>query len=69
MIPRSLQLVFETCETMKAKGWHYTIEVSFLEIYLEKIRDLLGPDGGTHEVKLRNGQVIVTELKVATDFY
>lgn len=64
MIPRSVRLVFATCEAMRAKGWTYKIEASFLEIYNEQIRDLLGAGGTTHEIRLINNEVVVTNLKV-----
>ncbi len=64
MIPRSVRLVFATCESLKAKGWTYKIEASFMEIYNEQIRDLLGPAGGTHEIRLVNGENTVTNMKV-----
>ena len=64
MIPRSVRLVFASCEALKSKGWTYKIEASFLEIYNEQIRDLLGPANGTHEIRIVNNEVVVTNLKV-----
>lgn len=64
MIPRSVRLIFAACESLKSKGWVYKIEASFLEIYNEQIRDLLGSSGGNHEIRVVNNETIVTNLKV-----
>ena len=39
--------VMDCSETMAKQGWKYTMEVTFLEIYNETIRDLLAPRGVT----------------------
>ena len=65
MIPRAVRLIFQMCEALKEKGWVYKIEASFLEIYNEQIRDLLGPSGQTHEIRVINNEVTVTNLKVS----
>ncbi|GFP86382.1 kinesin-3 [Phtheirospermum japonicum] len=44
LIPRSLEQVFETRQTLQAQGWKYEMQVSMLEIYNETIRDLLAPN-------------------------
>ena len=64
MIPRSVRLIFAACQALKAKGWIYKIEAAFLEIYNEQIRDLLGPSGGVHDIRVVNNETIVTNLKV-----
>ncbi|KAI8813311.1 KIFC1-like kinesin [Cladochytrium replicatum] len=54
MIPRAVEQIFEAAEALKAKGWQYTMEAQYLEIYNESIRDLLdNNDNGTkkHEIK------------------
>jgi len=51
---------------MRKKGWEYTFEVSFLEIYLQTIRDLLANESediseNKHEIKLvKKGKATVT---------
>lgn len=68
MIPRSVRLIFATCNELKSKGWTYKIEASFLEIYNEQIRDLLGNGSTNHEIRLVNNEVVVTNLRVSIVF-
>lgn len=51
MIPRAILQIFATSEAMRAKGWCFSLEASFLEIYNETIRDLLS-FGGENSKKL-----------------
>ncbi|KAF9220018.1 kinesin-domain-containing protein [Gyrodon lividus] len=54
MIPRAVNEVFRAAEALKSKGWEYTMEGQFLEIYNETINDLLGKgefDKKKHEIK------------------
>eukprot|EP01084_Bolivina_argentea_P108086 193172_1 len=41
MIPRSVEQIFQRCNKLKDKGWKYKCNATYLEIYNEKIRDLL----------------------------
>ncbi|KAG9160007.1 hypothetical protein Leryth_005742 [Lithospermum erythrorhizon] len=41
LIPRTLEQVFATKQTLQLQGWKYEMQVSMLEIYNETIRDLL----------------------------
>uniref|UniRef100_A0A7C9E402 Kinesin-like protein n=1 Tax=Opuntia streptacantha TaxID=393608 RepID=A0A7C9E402_OPUST len=41
LIPRSLEQIFETRQSLQSQGWKYELQVSMLEIYNETIRDLL----------------------------
>jgi kinesin family protein C1 len=50
IIPRAVQKVLETAENLKAKGYEYAMEASYVEIYNEQIRDLLRP-GSYHSEK------------------
>ncbi|KAJ7022667.1 kinesin-domain-containing protein [Mycena alexandri] len=43
MIPRAVAQVFRVADELKDKGWTYTMEGQFLEIYNETITDLLSP--------------------------
>ncbi|KAJ7601063.1 kinesin-domain-containing protein [Mycena floridula] len=69
MIPRAVDHIFLVAEQMKSKGWEYTIEGQFLEIYNETINDLLGKhefDKKKHEIKhdAKTGATRVTDLTV-----
>ncbi|MCD7473113.1 hypothetical protein HAX54_014736 [Datura stramonium] len=47
LIPRSLEQVFETRQSLQNQGWNYKMQVSMLEIYNETIRDLLSPSNSS----------------------
>ncbi|KAG0450350.1 hypothetical protein HPP92_026932 [Vanilla planifolia] len=47
LIPRSLEQIFETSQSLQCQGWTYKIQASMLEIYTETIRDLLSPNRST----------------------
>lgn len=69
MIPRAVQQIFSTAEALKEKGWAFSLEASYLEIYNESIRDLLsgsGDDGGKYEIRHTNGRTTVTDLHVVS---
>lgn len=53
MIPRTVNKIFESMKLMEMNGWEYKIHVSFIEIYNENLRDLLGSmDDKTTELKI-----------------
>ena len=54
MIPRAVQQIFQTAAELEDKGWQYEFEASFLEIYNETIRDLLGSgkENVKHDIKM-----------------
>jgi kinesin family protein C1 len=66
IIPRAMEQVGAYKKELQEKGWQYFMEVSFLEIYNETIRDLLRPANqpeGKHDIKKdMQGNVTVTEL-------
>ncbi|KAG1365370.1 kinesin-like protein KIN-14H [Cocos nucifera] len=43
LIPRSLEQIFQTSQSLQSQGWKYKMQASMLEIYNETIRDLLSP--------------------------
>ncbi|KAF7880139.1 uncharacterized protein EAF02_007776 [Botrytis sinoallii] len=69
MIPRATHQIYESAEALKEKGWTYTMEVSFVEVYNEEIHDLLGSsrdlDKKKHEVRHddKKKQTTVTGLE------
>jgi kinesin family protein C1 len=46
MIPRAVSQIFKQAELLKSKGWTYTFDGNYIEIYNETLRDLLS-DGET----------------------
>ncbi|ESK93165.1 kinesin family protein [Moniliophthora roreri MCA 2997] len=69
MIPRAVEQVFRVSQDLKSKGWEYTMEGQFLEIYNETINDLLGKgdfDKKKHDIKHdpKTGSTRVTDLTV-----
>jgi len=68
MIPQAVHQIYTVAESLKEKGWTYTMEGSFLEIYNENINDLLGKaeemDKKKHEIKhdTQKGKTTVTDL-------
>ena len=45
IIPRAMEQVAAYCDAQRARGWAYEMEVSYVEIYNEQVRDLLADDG------------------------
>eukprot|EP00160_Parvularia_atlantis_P002777 Unigene12311_Nuclearia_a/m.37415 Unigene12311_Nuclearia_a/g.37415 ORF Unigene12311_Nuclearia_a/g.37415 Unigene12311_Nuclearia_a/m.37415 type:complete len:250 (-) Unigene12311_Nuclearia_a:48-797(-) len=69
MIPRAVHQIFEQTQQLHEKGWQYKMEVSFVEIYNESIRDLLGngaDDDKKHEIKHneKTGTTTVSDVRV-----
>ena len=58
IVPRSIEKIMSEVERLKDMGWVYSLEVSFVEIYREVVRDLLVRDSRPHpkiEVKFDVG--------------
>lgn len=72
MIPRATHQIYETATNLKEKGWTYTMEGSFVEVYNEEIHDLLGNskdlDKKKHEIRHDDSkkQTFVTGLKTVS---
>uniref|UniRef100_A0A6M2F822 Kinesin-like protein n=1 Tax=Populus davidiana TaxID=266767 RepID=A0A6M2F822_9ROSI len=75
LIPRSLEQIFQTRQSLQSQGWKYEMQVSMLEIYNETIRDLLstkdssrteyGSNGKQYGIKHdANGNTLVSDLTV-----
>lgn len=69
IIPRAVEQVGAYKSELELKGWCYSMEVSFVEIYNETIRDLLRPSGAEelkHEIKRdASGNIFVTDVTKA----
>jgi len=66
MIPRSVAQIFSAVEKLRPRGWEFDIEASFLEVYNESVRDLLGAQGKAqkHDIKHdMQGKTTITNLK------
>ncbi|KAJ3389382.1 kinesin-like nuclear fusion protein [Entophlyctis sp. JEL0112] len=74
MIPRAVTQIFDTAAALRDKGWTYSFEAWFIEIYNETIRDLLvGATGGSvrvtggkekYEIRHVAGKTVVTDVTV-----
>ncbi|KAF5197959.1 Kinesin-like protein kin-14c [Thalictrum thalictroides] len=71
MIPRSLEQIFQSSQSLSSQGWKYKMQASMLEIYNETIRDLLSTsrannvDGKQHTIKHdANGNAHVSDLTI-----
>ncbi|KAJ9616747.1 kinesin-like nuclear fusion protein [Cladophialophora chaetospira] len=47
MIPRALRQIYTTSKELESRDWTYTMQGSFVEVYNEELRDLLGNDDST----------------------
>merc|ERR1712196_39191 len=71
IIPRAMQQVGKYKSELEAKGWAYEMQVTFIEIYNETIRDLLrtgsNTESGKHEIKKdANGGTYISDVQVIT---
>lgn len=67
MIPRAVEQIFTAAETLRERGWEYSFEGQYLEIYNETVNDLLGTkdfDKIKHDIKHDKGRTTVTETVV-----
>ncbi|EMG47103.1 klp2 Kinesin-like protein 2 [Candida maltosa Xu316] len=67
MIPMSIVKIFDDIEDLKEKGWKYTVQGRFIEIYNESIIDLLGTSAGNkHEIKHDDATSKTTVTNITT---
>ncbi|KAL4803468.1 P-loop containing nucleoside triphosphate hydrolase protein [Aspergillus unguis] len=68
MIPRAVHQIYETATGLEEKGWRYTMEGNFVEVYNENLNDLLGKAEELDKKKLeirhdmQKGKTIITDV-------
>ncbi|XP_024151363.1 kinesin-like protein KIF13B isoform X2 [Oryzias melastigma] len=58
LIPRLCSALFERTKEEQREGESFTVEVSYMEIYNEKVRDLLDPKGSRQTLRVREHKVL-----------
>ncbi|XP_061748223.1 kinesin-like protein KIF13B isoform X2 [Nerophis ophidion] len=58
LIPRLCSALFDRTLTEQREQENFTVEVSYMEIYNEKVRDLLDPKGGRQTLRVREHKVL-----------
>ncbi|KAK5051497.1 hypothetical protein LTR84_003149 [Exophiala bonariae] len=74
MIPQALRQIYTTSKELESRGWRYTMEGSFVEVYNEELRDLLGKDGDNdkgnkkHEIRhdMATCETTITDVTTLT---
>ena len=70
MIPLAVHQIYDTAKVLEEKGWKYSMEGSFVEVYNENLNDLLGKpdelDKKKHEIRhdLQKCKTTVTDVNV-----
>lgn len=54
MIPCALRQIYSTSKDLESRGWKYSMEGSFVEVYNEELRDLLGDENSTKKHEIRH---------------
>lgn len=68
MIPLAVHQIYETAQSLEEKGWRYTMEGNFVEVYNENLNDLLGNpdelDKKKHEIRhdMQRGKTFITDI-------
>ncbi|XP_061621373.1 kinesin-like protein KIF13B isoform X2 [Phyllopteryx taeniolatus] len=58
LIPRLCSALFDRTQKEQREQEKFTVEVSYMEIYNEKVRDLLDPKGGRQTLRVREHKVL-----------
>jgi kinesin family member C1 len=72
MIPRAVHQIYETAQNLEEKGWTYTMEGNFVEVYNENLNDLLGKaeefDKKKHEIRhdMQKCKTTITDITTVT---
>ena len=68
MIPLAVNQIYDTARGLEEKGWRYSMEGAFIEVYNEVLNDLLGKadefDKKKHEIKhdMAKGKTTITDI-------
>jgi kinesin family member C1 len=65
MIPRALRQIYSTSKELESRGWRYSMQGSFIEVYNEELRDLLGKEGDAEKGSKKH-EIIHDKLKGET---
>jgi kinesin family protein C1 len=72
MIPRAVHQIYDTARSLEEKGWTYTMEGNFVEVYNENLNDLLGKvddfDKKKHEIRhdMQKCKTTITDINTVT---
>ncbi|KAL3710550.1 kinesin-like nuclear fusion protein [Talaromyces marneffei ATCC 18224] len=72
MIPRAVHQIYDTAKSLEEKGWTYTMEGNFVEVYNENLNDLLGKaddlDKKKHEIRhdMQRCKTTITDINTVT---
>lgn len=72
MIPRAVHQIYDTAKSLEEKGWSYTMEGNFVEVYNENLNDLLGKaddlDKKKHEIRhdMQRCKTTITDVNTVT---
>ncbi|XP_078332068.1 kinesin-like protein KIF13A isoform X4 [Crassostrea virginica] len=58
IIPRLCDLMFERIAQLRSEDTSFKVEVSYMEIYNEKVHDLLDPKGSKQNLKVREHNIL-----------
>lgn len=70
MIPLAVNQIYSTAKSLEEKGWKYSMEGSFVEVYNENLNDLLGKaddmDKKKHEIRhdMQRSKTTITDVTV-----
>lgn len=72
MIPRAVHQIYNTAKDLEEKGWKYSMEGNFVEVYNENLNDLLGKaeefDKKRHEIRhdMQKCKTTITDITTVT---
>ena len=70
MIPQAVHQIYDTAKSLEEKGWKYSMQGSFVEVYNENLNDLLGKpeefDKKKHEIRhdMQNCKTSITDATI-----